>query len=61
MSSKVLEESLRACQANAAELRRLGEAETDNNVKKMLLEAAHHLDVSMAEIEYAAKDSTVPV
>lgn len=61
MPSKAVEDCIRICKLNADGLRKLGEAEQNNNAKKMLLEAAHHLDVGLAELEYVMSGSTVSI
>jgi hypothetical protein len=39
----------------------MAQMEPNNNVKKLLLEAAHHLDVSVAELDYILTESTVSI
>jgi len=52
---------VQTCKANANNLRALAGSESDNNTKKLLLEAAHHLDVSVAELDYIVTNSTVAI
>lgn len=49
------------CNNNAQRLRQMAQSENDNNVKKLLLEAAHHLDVAIAELEYITAGATVSI
>lgn len=61
MSIKQVAEAMENAKQNAGKLRSMAQAETDNNVKKLLLEAAHHFDVGVAELEYITTESTVSI
>lgn len=61
MSTRQVAEAMENAKQNAGKLRSIAQAETDNNVKKLLLEAAHHFDVGIAELEYITTGSTVSV
>ena len=60
-STKPIADCAQTSKMNADKLRSLAESESDNNVKKLLLEAAHHLDVGIAELDYITTNSTVPI
>jgi hypothetical protein len=60
-SPKPIMDCVQTCKANANNLRALAGSESDNNTKKLLLEAAHHLDVSVAELDYIVTSSTVAI
>lgn len=49
------------CNTNAQYLRKMAQTESRANIKKLLLEAAHQLDVATAELDYIATDSTVSI
>lgn len=59
--AKEVEAAAQNCRYNAERLRKMAETETDNNVKKLLLEAAHHLDVGVSELEYVLTNATVSI
>lgn len=59
MSARQVADTARNCRDNAVRLRGLAQTETNPQVKKLLLEAAHHLDVGVAELEYITTGSTV--
>lgn len=61
MSVKQVAEAMEKAKQNAGKLRVMAQSETDNNVKKLLLEAAHHFDVGVAELEYITTESTVSI
>jgi hypothetical protein len=61
LSVKPVTDCVQNCKANAAKLRSMAQSESNNNVKKLLLEAAHHLDVSAAELDYIVTNATVSV
>ncbi len=61
MSTKRIAEAMENAEQNAGRLRSLAQAETDQNVKKLLLEAAHHFDVGVAELEYITTEATVSI
>ncbi len=49
------------CKHNALKLRDMARNEPNNNAKKLLLEAAHHLEVGTAELDYILTSSTVSI
>ncbi len=61
MSSKQVADAVENSKQNAVRLRAMAQAEVNNNLKKLLLEAAHHLDVGVAELEYITTESTVSI
>lgn len=61
MSSKQVAGAVENAKQNADRLRSMAQTEVNNNVKKLLLEAAHHFDVGVAEIEYITTESTVSI
>jgi hypothetical protein len=60
-AAKSIEDCVQTCKKNANALRSWADSESDNNSKKLLLEAAHHLDVGMAELDYIITNSTVAI
>ena len=60
-SIRSIMDCVQLCKNNASNLRSLAHTETDNNAKKLLLEAAHQLDVSVAELDYITTSSTVSI
>ncbi len=61
MSMQQVAAAVQNCKLNAEKLRAAARAEADNNIKKLLLEAAHHLDVGVAELEYVTTGATVSI
>lgn len=61
MSAKQVAEAVEKAKQDAGRLRSMAQAEADQNVKKLLLEAAHHFDVGVAELEYITTNSTVSI
>ena len=61
MSAKQVAKAMESIKQNTGQLRSLAQSETDQNVKKLLLEAAHHFDVAMAELEYITTEATVSI
>jgi len=61
VSTKEIMEAVQNCKYNAEKLRAMARAEPNKNLEKLLLEAAHHLDVGTAELEYITTDSTVSI
>jgi hypothetical protein len=61
LSVKPVADCVHNCKANAVKLRIMAQNETNNNIKQMLLEAAHHLDLCVAELNYIVSNATVPV
>ncbi|HOP75768.1 MAG TPA: hypothetical protein PLC07_12080 [Bacillota bacterium] len=61
MSIRQVEEAAQNCRRNAEQLRQMAQNESNPNVQKLLLEAAHHLDVGLAELEYIITESTVSI
>lgn len=61
MSAKQVAEAMASVKQNASRLRSMAQSETDQNVKKLLLEAAHHFDVGVAELEYITTEATVSI
>lgn len=61
MSAKQVAEAMASVKQNASRLRSMAQSETDQNVKKLLLEAAHHFDVGVAELEYITNEATVSI
>lgn len=61
MSAKQISEAAQNCRLNAEKLRAMAQVEADSNIQKLLLEAAHHLDVGTAELEYITTNSTVSI
>jgi hypothetical protein len=61
MANQAVQDSVATCKSYADSLRQIAQAETDNEVKKLLFEAAHHLDVSIAELDYIVTDATIPI
>lgn len=58
MSAKQIGKAAQNCRLNAEKLRAMARVEADNNVRKLLLEAAHHLEVGAAELGYITTNST---
>lgn len=61
MSVQQVFDAANNCKNNARKLRDMAGNETNNNVKKLLFEAAHHLDVGTAELDYILTESTVSI
>ncbi|HYH01659.1 MAG TPA: hypothetical protein VEC37_01015 [Bacillota bacterium] len=61
MSVKQVAEAVQNCKLNAEKLRSAANLELDNNIRKLFFEAAHHLDVGVAELEYVTTNATVSV
>lgn len=61
MSLDPVLEVARNCKENAQQLRKMAQDESCANVKKLLLEAGHQLDVAMAELDYILTNSTVSI
>lgn len=59
MSVNRFHESAQNCQRNAQRLREMARSATDADVQKLLLVAAHHLDVAVAELDYILTSATV--
>ncbi len=59
MSVNLVNESAVSCKQNAQRLRDLARSASDADVQKMLLVAAHHLDVAVAELDYILTGATV--
>ena len=51
-----VQHSLDMCQQNANKLRNLAQTESSQTCKGLLSDAAHHLDVAMAECSYTLKN-----
>ncbi len=60
-ATKPVSDTVQICKSNAAKLRSMAQMEANHDVKKLLLEAAHHLDVSVAEVDYIVADATVSI
>jgi hypothetical protein len=56
----MIAECVNQCKLNASKLRSLANSSPDNDLQKLLLIAAHHLDVSVAELDYIIMSATVP-
>ena len=61
MANQAVQDSVTTCTSYANRLRQIAQSETDNDIKKLLFEAAHHLDVSIAELDYIVTNATVPI
>lgn len=61
MSAKQVSNVVQNCKLYAEELRVMARNEQNNHVKKLLMEAAHHLDVGVAEMDYVITSATVPI
>lgn len=61
MSVRQVADAVQNCKFNAEKLRAAASSEPDPNIKKLFLEAAHHLDVGVAELEYITTNSTVSI
>jgi hypothetical protein len=61
MSVKQVADAVQSCKFNAEKLRMSAGNEGNPQVKKLLLEAAHHLDVGVAELEYVTTNATVAI
>ncbi|HPT88208.1 MAG TPA: hypothetical protein PL004_10190 [Bacillota bacterium] len=61
MTIRQVEEATQNCRRSAEQLRQMAQNESNPNVQKLLLEAAHHLDVGLAELEYIMTESTVSI
>lgn len=59
MSVRVVADAAQSCKFNAEQLRLMAKSEENPDVKKMLLIAAHHLDVGVAELDYILTGATV--
>lgn len=61
MSAKEVAEAMASVKQNAGRLRTMAQSESNQNVKKLLMEAAHHFDVGVAELEYITTEATVSI
>lgn len=61
MSVRQVADAVQNCKLNAEKLRAAANSESDNHLKKLFLEAAHHLDVGVAELEYITTNATVSI
>lgn len=61
MSVKQVADMMQNCKFNAEKIRAMARQEPNPNVQKLLLEAAHHLDVGVANLEYITTNATVSV
>ena len=48
-----IQKCINICQQSAGELRKLAQTESSQTCKELLLDAAHHLDVALAECNYS--------
>lgn len=61
MSAKQVAKAMASAKQNAGRLRSMAQSESNQNVKKLLLKAAHHFDVGVAEPEYITTEATVSI
>ncbi|HEX2953862.1 MAG TPA: hypothetical protein VHR47_07745 [Bacillota bacterium] len=61
MSVQAIADSAQICKNNAKWLREMAQSENNADVKKLLLVAAHHLDVGVAELDYILTEATVSI
>jgi len=50
-----IQQCIQACQQTAGKLRSMAQAEPNPQVKTKLTEAAHHLDLCIAECQYSVQ------
>ncbi len=51
-----LQNCLNTCKDSADKLRNLAQTESSQTAKSMLMDAAHHLDVAIAECDYTERN-----
>ena len=51
-----LQNCLKTCKGSANKLKDLAQTESSQTAKSMLLDAAHHLDVAVAECDYTERN-----
>ncbi|MGE5549083.1 MAG: hypothetical protein ACM3ZC_00935 [Bacteroidota bacterium] len=51
-----VQHSLDMCQTNATKLKNLAQTESSQTCKELLMDAAHHLDVAVAECTYTLRN-----
>ncbi len=59
MSIRAVAESVQNCKLNANKLRAMASSCGNPEVEKILMIAAHHLDVAVAELDYILTSATV--
>ncbi|HEX3046619.1 MAG TPA: hypothetical protein VHY08_17820 [Bacillota bacterium] len=61
MSAQKIDEVMQNIKFTSQKLRAFARFDSNPNVKKLLFEAAHHLDVGVAELEYVTTNATVSI